>query len=413
MLLFKGQKMKKILASTFLFLICTHALGAENFEVLERSQSNYGTYSLETNLEDLTSEDSFDGKYFKIVFQKSNEAIKFNNEKLRFKAATVYYHLTKARNFWIKNLQSEYVKSLNKITVRLDITNQFDELGHFANDKKSPQFNNAVSIPPGRTPEWLPADKQDEWDFEIWFRPSKNIHYTEIPRDEPNPLTAILQTLETPYIYFERGVLIQNILQHIFFPAFAPTPIWTSVIRFAGTYTLSKAIVKTSKKLDPLFMDRWYYLDTAMVPEVIHHEFAHIALSDSLELTHSTAVIEGFADYFAAIMTNKSQMYHEVQGYSNSAPKDTESKQKYNHWLEANYFATSDFVLSLLWDIRDELGSESSDKMILNSRLSLSTESSTINNHLLKALLQSCKKNCDDPRSDRLLLYQIFSKRGF
>ncbi len=395
------------------YFISLPLIASEQFEVLERAEQNYSTFTKLVQLEDLESNNSFDGKYFKIVLKKSNDAIKFSNNELKYKAATVYYHLSKARNFWINNLKSEYVKNLKKITVRLEITNQFDELGHFANDNKLPQFNNAVSVPPGETPEWVPEDKQDKWSYEVWFRPSKNIHYSEIPRDEPNPLTSILQTLETPYIYFERGLLIQNILQHIFFPNYVVTPLWMSMIRFAGTYTLAKAVVKSSKKLDPLFMSRWYYLDTAMVPEVIHHEFAHIALSDRLELSHSTAVNEGFADYFAAIMTNKSQMYHEVSGHSNSAPKDTESKQRYNHWLEANYQATSDFVLSFLWDIRDELGPESADRLILNARLNLSTEFSTINNDLLRALLESCKKNCSDPRSERLMLYEIFSKRGF
>lgn len=398
----------------FLIYITLHSLvsfGSELFEVLDRSEVNYSSFYKNVYLDDLTSDNSFEGKYFKIVLKKSNQAIKFENQELKLKAATVYYHLTKARNFWIRTLGSNYVKTLSQIVVRLDITNQFDDLGHFANDKKLPQFNNALTIPSGETPSWVPTQRKDKWGIEIWFRPKKNIHYSEFPLSEPNPLTTILETLESPYLQYEQGRFIRNIIQQIFFPNETVSPFWVSMIRFAGTFTLAKSIIKSSRKLDPLFMHTWYYLDSAMVPEIIYHEFSHVALSDHLELSHSTPVNEGFADYFAAILTNKSKVYHEVEGYSNSAPKDTQNRSRYIHWLEANHQATSDFVLSLLWDIRNEFGT-SSDKIIFNARSNLSTEFSSINKDMLKAILESCKMNCDHPRSDRLILFKIFSSRG-
>ena len=36
-----------------------------------------------------------------------------------------------------------------KVTIRLELTNVFNELGHFANDNLDPQYNNALSIPAG------------------------------------------------------------------------------------------------------------------------------------------------------------------------------------------------------------------------------------------------------------------------
>ena len=48
----------------------------------------------EVELKDLTSTNSFDGKYFKIVAGTSDEPISFNAEPgLVFRAATVYHHL--------------------------------------------------------------------------------------------------------------------------------------------------------------------------------------------------------------------------------------------------------------------------------------------------------------------------------
>jgi len=409
---------KKIMKFKYLFILfnlflSTHLFASPLFEVLERSEDNYSTFIIKRDLFDLESSDSFDGKFFKIVKGKSNDAIKFSDSELKLKAATVYFHLTKSRTFWIDQLKSTFVENHPKIIVRLEIINLFDDLGHFANERRQPQFNNAVTIPAGETPEWVPEGKKDKWDSEIWFRPSKKILSSELPSIGPNPLTTILRTLEGPYVEFERGILIQNILQHLFSPNSSVTPLWESFIRFAGTYALTKSVVKYSRKLDPLFMEKWYYLDSAMVPEIIYHEFAHIALSDKLELSHSTSVNEGMADYFAAIMTNKSKIYHEVSGFSNSAPKDTNNRQLYSHWLESNSYATSDFVLSLLWEIRQELGVDFSDKLILDSRNFFSTSKSTISNDLIKALLKSCKINCEDFKSDRFLLYSIFSHRGF
>ncbi len=398
----------------FLFALnATFSFANTSFEILDRYESGYGTQRKSVKLEDLESNHSFDGKFFKIVLKKSNEAIKFNHTEFRLKAATVYYHLTKARKFWINQLNSDFVKKLGKIIVRLEITNLYDDLGHFSNDNKSPQFNNAVTVPAGETPTWVPEHKKDKWGEEIWFRPSKSIHFSEFPSNDMNPLTKILRTLEVPYLFFERGLFIQNILQHIFFPKSVVTPYWQSLIRFSGTWALTKVIVKSSKKMDPLFMETWYYLDTAMVPEVIYHEFAHVALSDYLDLSHSTPVNEGFADYFAAIMSNKKNLYHEVEGYSNSAPKETRNTIPYTHWLESNSQATSDFVLSLLMDIRLKMDLEISDQIILNARKDVSTEFSTINNGLLKALLKSCNKLCTHPSSDKFILYDIFSSRGF
>ena len=99
------------------------------------------------DLPHLTSNNSFEGKHFKIVQGKNSEAIKFTNQELRLKAATTYYHLEKARDYFVQELNSSYVKSLPQIIIRIDHTNNFSELGHFTNDNLDPQYNNALTIP--------------------------------------------------------------------------------------------------------------------------------------------------------------------------------------------------------------------------------------------------------------------------
>src|SRR5690606_27928122 len=74
-------------------------------------------------------------------------------------------------------VKSDYVASLPKMVVRIEHTNQFSELGHFAHDNLEPQFNNALTIPAGKG---LERKGVKPWGIEIWFRPAKRIHLREI-----------------------------------------------------------------------------------------------------------------------------------------------------------------------------------------------------------------------------------------
>ena len=71
-------------------------------EVMARNK-NFRLKKTKLMLNNLTSNNSFEGKHFKIVQGKSNSAVLFTNQDLRLKAATVYYHLEKARTYFIEN----------------------------------------------------------------------------------------------------------------------------------------------------------------------------------------------------------------------------------------------------------------------------------------------------------------------
>ncbi len=404
--------MKFLLLSLFV----VSSLHAETFRVLVREDHSTRTTYREVELKDLESQDSFDGRYFRIVSGKGREAVSFHDQdrELVLKAANTYYHLTLARDFWVKKIGSERPSQLPKLTVRLDIKNLFDDQGHYAHDNRDPQFNNALSVPAGRTPEWVPEDRQDMWGPEIWFRPKKVIATSTFMNDPgPNPLEQVMTALEHPVINYARNQLERSILERIFYPSYSSGSLQGDVIRFAGTIALTHFLIHASKRADPFFLEKWFYLDTAMVPEVVYHEYAHIILSDSLKITHSTPVNEGLADYFAAAQANKRKVYAKVPGRSTSHPKDPYNKRPYSHWSEANRTASSDFVLAVLWDVRDVLGEEVSNRLVYHSRKYLSTETSTISDHLLRAILRSCEEVCTAPRLDKLKLYEKFSARGF
>lgn len=410
--------MKKLLISVLCLVSFADAFAqlSPTFSVLVRKEDSAGTRYEKVELEELESVDGFDGKYFKIVKGKSNEAIAFNDpdQELVKKAATVYHHLSKARSFWLEKLQSKRVEELPKLVVRLEITNLFDEQGHFAHDNRSPQFNNALSIPEGETPEWVPETRKDKWEKEIWFRPMKYVDTKELlAAMGPNPLTLALQELESPFINYARNQLSQSLMEQIFYPNYATGSLGRSFMIFAGTIAMTKVIIGASKKMDRLFVDKWFYLDSAMVPEIVYHEYAHVMLSDHLQMSHSTPVNEGLADYFAAVMSNQRRVYNKVPGRSNSKPKDPHNDSTYGHWHEANQNATADFVLAVLWDVRETLGEEVGDKVVYKARTFLKTETATISDHLIRSLLYACDEVCESPRRDKLKLYKLFGKRGF
>jgi hypothetical protein len=409
--------MKYTLRLVFLACMISSALAdsGQAFKVLIRQEKSNRTHYVERELIDLESNSAFDGKYFKIVTGKEKKPIGFDHpdKDLVTKAATVYHHLSEARNFWVEQMKSGKALAIPKIIVRLQIKNQFDELGHFANDNRNPQFNNALSIPEGETPDWVPAERQDKWGKEIWFRPKKIISTTELGSMGPNPLTVSLIALEKPLIDYTMGQINRRVVEQIFYPSYATRPLHEDLIRYAGTYALMKLIIQGSKYADPLFVEKYYYLDSAMVPEITYHEYAHLVLSDHLAMSHSTPVNEGMADYFAAVQSGHRKVYAKVRGHSNAAAKDTQEKQKYSHWNESNRLATSDFTLSVLWDVRETLGEEVADKVIYQSRKYLKTESSTISEGLLRAILIACDDMCENPRRDKLKLYDTFSWKGF
>lgn len=405
--------MKKILG---VLLLISNIGFAEEFKVIDRRDNSTKTYYKKVALSDLISDTHFEGKYFKIVHKKSNEPIAFNDpdSELVLRAANTYYHLTKAKDFWLNNLKVYTPESFPQLTIRLEITNTFSELGHFSHDNHNPQYNNALSIPAGETPDWVPVEKYDKWGKEIWFRPKKVLATKDLENSlGPNPAYVAAKQMQAPFINYTVNRFNQTLINHLFYGDRMTTSLKNDFAKFIGTIALSYFVVESTKRMDPLFMEKWFYLDTAMVPEVVYHEYAHLILSDHLEMSHSTPVVEGYADYFAAIMSEKKKVYAKIPGHSNSNPKDPNNDRFYHQIEEDRGNATSDFVLSVLWDVRETLGKEVADKVIFESRKKLETKTATISHHMLKAILDTCSELCPSPRRDRLKLFQTFSKRGF
>lgn len=397
----------------------------KSFEVLERGKkSNYTFVSRE--LENLYCTDRFEGAHFKIVLSTGKEAIPFDHEDkdLVRKAANVYHHLTIARKFWMTELRSKYVASLKQITIRLDITNAFSSARHFKHAEQEKNFNNAWSIPEGESP--VIRGEKNSWYKEIWFSPMKKIEARKTVESKgENPVHESLVLVKDPIVELNANAVIYLGLNWLKTSSVNNSMVLEDALKRLGTIAVLFAALETTKHMDKWFINKYYYIETAMVPEIIYHEFAHIAMSDTMKTVHSVPVIEGMADYFAARIAGRRKMYDELKGFSNNRAKDTNNKMLYSPYLEGAWNSTSDFTLGLLWagkEAFDKVNAErvakgqeilvNYDDLVFTAHFDLS-ETSDIMHGLNSALVNSCKKKCANLRPGVNTLNYVFEKKGF
>lgn len=392
--------MKYILFSILFFANCVNA-SEDIFTVTKPAvlrDADFNAKIVGVNLPDLISKNSFEGKYFKIVLGKNTDAISFNApSELQLKAATAYYHLSRARKYFVEVVQSQYVKTLPQIIIRIDLKNVFNEVGHFANDNLDPQFNNALSIPAGDgyTPKNIPA-----WGNEIWFRPAKEIHLND----------AEAGSIKSSFTLFRNQTHMIN------FNQFITSILLKNNLAISGRYLLEssiliEAIYQSSDFAYSLFDRKVYKLDSALVPEIIYHEFSHIALSDRLFLTHSTPVNEGLADYFAGKISNSKKLATNIKNYNLFNGKEVRKKQQYQLAFERGEFANTDFVFGLLWNVGVVIGTEREAMFMYKLTEKLDTDDS-IRNGLISATLDTCKEICSDSFLDSIKLYKLFQSKN-
>ncbi len=370
----------------------------------------------EKELLHLDESGGFQGRNFKLVLGKSETAIRIDSEdpELRLRAATVYHHLTEAHHYWNSLPGSTgWNPPEEQITIRLEMTNGFSDLAHFEHDRYRQEYNNALSIPSGRP---RPGIGVNPWGAEIWFRPLKVIDTRELPESGlapgENPITQALERLTAPIRNATLQRLIQSGLSRIFYPELQNQTFQQTLFRQAGTLAMMSLLLEISRRSDRFFLEKTFYLDTAMIPEVIRHEFAHIALSPRLALLQSTPVVEGFADYFAADQGDHPKLADRIKRYSKSLPKNGKNRRRYDPSLERMLYANSDFVLSVLWQIRETFGPQT-NRILLESTRYLDTRESGIRDGLIRAILEACKTACDQPARDRMRLRNLFESRGF
>jgi len=382
-----------------------------SFMASSRTENNRAVIE-EVTLTDLRSNESFEGEYFKVVEGKSDEPISFDADKsLVLKAATVYYHLTKARSYFVNVLKSEHVLGMPKMVIRIELRNQFFELGHFAHDNVEPQFNNALTIPAGTG---LASRGVIPWGIEIWFRPQKKLHISEI---KVNDLAG--REFKSLMGQFRNQIHMQS-LQSFFSQliiSFVNTEAGINpfsvenLVRTAGSSIIMESGYQFFDPINKLFSRKWYWLDTALVPEVIYHEYSHAALSDRLILSSSTAIIEGMADYFAGKIANSPTLAKNIKKYNTYNGKDAKRKQNYMIQFELGDYANTDFVFGLLWQLDESLNLKKDKNFIFELRKHLTTNAE-IRGDLIDGLLKTCDAVCEHAFIEKLKIQKFLHSRG-
>lgn len=400
----------KLLLVTLLVPTLSFAQSLERkMEALIRTEKNKPVVT-DVVLKDLTSAEAFEGEHFKIVRGKGEEAIKFTDDKaLTFRAATTYYHLTKAREYFVNHMKSKYVASIPQMTIRIDHTNQFSELGHFAHDNMEPQFNNALTVPAGKG---LASRGVKPWGTEIWFRPAKKIHVRDLRVN--NSANREMQVLMKQ---FRNQTHMQSFQRFLMTTVLALTEDGVSldpkesIIRTVGASIIIEVGYQAFDPITKALSRKWYWLDTAVVPEIIYHEYAHVALSDHLVLSHSTAIIEGMADFFAGQISGSPELAKHIKKYNTYSGKDAERKQDYMIQFEMTDYANTDFVFGMLWSLKEILGEEKGESFMFDLRKKLTTNS-TIRGQLIEGILQTCEEQCASPFVDKLRILKALNLRG-
>jgi hypothetical protein len=152
-------------------------------------------------------------------------------------------------------------------------------------------------------------------------------------------------------------------------------------------------------------------LETALVPEIIYHEYAHAALSDHLVLSHSSAIIEGMADFFAGQIAKSPKLAKHIKKYNTFNGKNAKKKQDYMIQFEMGEYANTDFVFGLLWELKSIIGQEKGEAFMYELRKSLTTNSS-IRGELVEGIITTCEKVCTSPFIDKLNILKALNLRG-
>lgn len=403
-----------IVLSSLLLLPTLGISGTHKAQALVRSEKNNPDIE-EVTLTDLVSSESFDGSYFKIVQGKSEEAVRFDaSYEITVRAATTYYHLMRARSYFIDKMKSDYVKNLPKMTIRIEHQNQFSEVGHFTHDALEPQFNNALTVPAGNGSDAYIRRGGKPWGMEIWFRPLKKIHINELKVNnlQAAEMNVLLATFRDQVHMQSLQKFLTNIIVSWTDSASEVDPFsMESLVRTVGSSLIMEAGYRSIDPINKLFTRKWYWLDTAMVPEIIYHEYAHAALSDYLVLSHSTAVIEGMADFFAGQIANSPKLADKIKKYNTYNGKNAKRKQDYMIQFEMTQYANTDFVFGLLWEMKKIVGEEKGEAFMYELRKKITTNSS-IRGQLVEGLLDTCEEMCLVPFNDKISILKSLNHKG-
>lgn len=268
----------------------------------------------------------------------------------QLKVATLAYHAQKAEQYFKTHFNNDYTQSINNMIIRYNIARTFNVGRHFS--KKDENYNNAVTINPSNEYA-LTSQGVKEWPREIWFRPAQ-----KIPNSGKMNLAAL------PPNMLQKSALMALDMS---FRKYAQTTVVTESLT---AFNLSDQLFQVGllmllQNATPLVVGGAmtlfqgdYYLETAMIPEVIYHEVAHLFLADHLPTSGSYPINEAMANYFAAVISGNTSLTQKLGDYGSNVDSTGLSKKKYSSSIEQSAAAHDPFTYTYLWKIRTRVSKQ-------------------------------------------------------
>jgi len=349
-------------------------------------------------LKNLISSETFTGRYFKIVKGRSEDAVKIDDSLDADRAANVYYHLEKARDYFV----SIGGKQDYQAVIRIEITNGSHNTFHFINDELEYVYNNARTITKGDgfEPGNIPA-----WGNEIWFRPAKPVKISDESKEK---FKKMLRSSIPKNSSVNRDLLTFSVIEGLLSDD-TEESLKTSGEQILTNYLRDSAIRWLVPEVATFIVSfQRGYLDAAYIPGIIYHEYTHLIMADEIEPVVNNPLFEGFADYFAIQVAEKKEFLDNAGDYASLMDKRSAERKAY--FKEAlNKQLGGDFVLSLFFEMEEAVnkleGSDNYFQTKLYEMRKIFTYDSNISNDLADLIWITFPKY-------RELLITIMAKRG-
>ncbi len=331
-------------------------------------------------IKDLVSTTHFHGEYLKIIKKNSEGPVAFDSTDA-LRACTVYYHSTIAKDFFISNFALKRFERARTINLRIEMDLGFEESVHMMHENNGLFYNNAVTIPPSGQSRIVDRP----WFYEIWFAPKKPVKVDNSTYRAAEIITS--------------GPFMSSLLLGV--GQSQATTIGIDLVRGtgfgAGFYAQSLAMSIGVTAVVPHVL-KWatkpfkntLYLDAAMIPEVIYHEYSHYALSEHLSIDKHAPVVEGVANFYAAMIGKTDSILHRTRGYSKGLVEiDAKKGKMYAYSMEDSKYAQLDFSFKFLYALKTQYGEEKASTLVYEAVKILSEREGK---ELKRDLIPSLKK---------------------
>lgn len=263
------------------------------------------------------------------------------------------YHLNKARLYFLSNFDVAHLKTGVPLVVRYNMDRKYIAYMHYSDNPKIRIINTSETVPGSGAGKVKPG--VEGWGPEMWFRPMVEEELKAPQRPVPPGTEAAIRTLD------------MSVQQAVLFTALNSARgfdiDFNQILESSGHFQILAAAQFLMPKVFSIFSQNQTYkmrLDTAMIPDIIYHEYAHVATGDFLIPSWRDPITENLAHYFAAVISGNTGALEIASAYgSKTEAFSVNPKARYTEELSrsVDFFgnAHTTLVYSFLWRIRSRM----------------------------------------------------------